>query len=92
MLECAIILLLFVVITIINYVPVIYHYVKMKGYEKKLNKEIKELPNLYSGCRMITTDRLGEDLVQERNAISFLRAHKNQDFGIESALELLNNF
>ena len=87
-----IILLLFLVITIIIYLPVVYHYAKMKGYEKKLNKEINNLPRLYSMCRISITERLGEGLVQDNNTISFSQAHRNQDFSIKSTLELLNNF
>lgn len=86
------ILLLFLVITIINYVPVVYHYAKIKGYEKKLNKEINELSSLYSMCRIIITERLGEGSEPNNNTISFSQAHKNQGFSIKSTLELLNNF
>lgn len=92
MLVFIIILLVFFVISIINFAPVFYHYAKMKGYEKKLNKEINKLPSLYSECRISITERLGEGSVQNNTAISFSQAHKNQDFSIKSTLELLNNF
>lgn len=88
MLETAFVILIYLLIILIMYIPVLASYINQIKSQKLFDSEISKLYNLYNDSIIIITDKLGEGHETEQ-IVSFEQVHKHQDFALKTILDLV---
>lgn len=86
-----IVLIVFSIIFLVTYFPVICQNIVLNRAEKDFAQELKALNDFYENMLVIVTRRLGEGESQNSD-VRFSCAHQNQKFAVDSVLDLIDEW